>query len=171
MDVNQNVESQIAETALRLVGLLREKNISITTAESCTGGLISSSIVDVPGASAVFEKGFVTYSNEAKMQMIGVKEETLAANGAVSPQTAYEMSEGAARAAKSFAAVSATGIAGPEGGTKDKPVGLVYIGCTVGEKTVTERHLFSGDRKYNRLSSVLAALKLAQKMIEQNETD
>ena len=136
-------EKTLEET---VVELLAEKGFHITTAESCTGGMIAGTLVNVAGASEVLNEGYVTYSNEAKERLVRVSHQTLEQFGAVSEQTAREMAEGAARAAKAEAALSATGIAGPGGGTAEKPVGLVYIGCYLNGKTVTERHMFSGSR-------------------------
>lgn len=110
-----------------VVKKLIEKNITVSTCESCTGGLVASAITDIAGSSAIFGSGFVTYANEAKMSLVGVKKETLDAFGAVSEQTAREMARGAREKSGSDIAVSATGIAGPGGGTPEKPVGLVYI--------------------------------------------
>lgn len=148
-----------------VVTLLTERGLTMTTAESCTGGMIASRIVNVPGVSAVFKAGFVTYANEAKSRLIGVKEETLLTYGAVSRQTAGEMAKGAAAAAEADVSVSVTGIAGPDGGTKEKPVGLVYIGCFVqGVLTVEEYH-FHGSRRENRESAAEAALQLVKRCI------
>ena len=109
--------------------LLEQKKLHVTTAESCTGGLIAGALVNVPGISKWFGEGYVTYSNEAKERLLGVSHETLETYGAVSEQTAREMAEGAAKAADADVSVVSTGIAGPDGGTAQKPVGLVYIGC------------------------------------------
>lgn len=128
------------------VNLLIENNLKIATAESCTAGLIASKIGGVPGASAILEQSFVTYANSAKEKLVFVKPETLKAHGAVSPETAMEMAEGARIAANADIGVSATGIAGPDGGTPEKPVGLVYIG--VSDKNKTE--YFTLKLKYNR---------------------
>ena len=114
-----------------VVELLKGKKMTVTTAESCTAGLLAGRIMNVAGASEVYEEGYITYANRAKSKLLGVKEETLEAYGAVSEQTAREMAEGAAKAAGADAALAVTGIAGPGGGTKEKPVGLVYIGCYV----------------------------------------
>lgn len=131
-----------------LVGLLVENNMSITTAESCTGGMISSTLVNVPGASSVLDEAYVTYANKSKIKLLGVKAETLAKYGAVSEQTAFEMAYGAAMAAASDVAISVTGTAGPDGGTEDKPVGTVYAGFYVKGKVNVIRYNFDGDR-YN----------------------
>ncbi len=145
--------------------LLAEKKWTIATAESCTGGLLAARLVNVPGVSEVFHAGFITYADEAKQNLIGVKEETLKQYGAVSSKTAEEMAVGAAKAAGADAAVSITGIAGPDGGTKDKPVGLVYIGCYVDGKVRVEEYHFTGSRLKIRESVVAAALVLLRNSI------
>ena len=137
-----------------------EKHLHVTTAESCTGGLISGTLVNAAGASAVLNEGYVTYSNEAKERLLGVSHETLETYGAVSEQTAKEMAEGAAKAAGAEAALSATGIAGPSGGTEDKPVGLVYIGCYLNGETVVKECRFHGNRMENRAQTVETALEM-----------
>lgn len=148
-----------------VVKLLMEKGYTITCAESCTGGLLCASLVNVSGASEVLNRSVVTYANEAKMELLGVKEETLKEFGAVSEQTAYEMAVGAANFAKADVALSVTGIAGPGGGTPEKPVGLVYMGCFVNGKVTVRRHVFAGDRLQVRTSSVKNALELAKECI------
>ncbi len=155
-------------TVEEVVDLLLKKGYTMTTAESCTGGMLAARITDVPGVSDVFKAGFITYANEAKHKLIGVQQETLAAFGAVSKETAGEMVVGAAKAAEADVAVSITGIAGPGGGTLKKPVGLVYIGCFVkGKKQVKEYH-FSGNRKEIREKVVEAALvQLKNMLLEQ----
>lgn len=150
-----------------LVKELTKRHASITTAESCTGGLVSATIVNVGGASRVFNQGFVTYSNQAKRELLGVKKETLECFGAVSSQTAEQMAQGAAKAAKADVALSVTGIAGPDGGSSDKPVGLVYIGCYCYGTTVVEKHIFQGSRMEVRLASVEKALMLAKKCLRE----
>ena len=150
----------------KLVMLLQKNNFTITTAESCTGGLVAGCILNVAGASSSFNEGYITYSNEAKERILGVNHDTLKTYGAVSPQTAREMAKGAAKAAKADLALSVTGIAGPGGGTDEKPVGLVYIGCYMkGELYVKECH-FHGNREENRKESVRTALLLAIEIIE-----
>lgn len=143
-----------------VVGLLDEQGFTVTTAESCTGGRLAGRIMNVAGASNVYNEGYVTYSNEAKTKLLGVKPETLEKYGAVSPQTAAEMAEGAAHAAQADAAVSVTGIAGPGGGTEEKPVGLVYIGCFVKGNVRVEEYHFTGNRDKNRDYAVVRALTL-----------
>ena len=148
------------EVAEAVVNKLKDAGMTVTTVESCTGGLLSATLVDVSGASDVFYQGVVTYANEAKVRLVGVKEATLQAHGAVSEETAREMAEGGAKAANADAALSVTGIAGPGGGTKEKPVGLVYIGCYVNGKTIVKKNIFKGNRREVREQSVETALKL-----------
>ena len=131
---------------MALTKLLIKKKYTMTTAESCTGGMIAARMVNAPGVSAVLKSGFITYANEAKEELLGVSHDTLEKFGAVSRETAEEMAEGAVKAAHTDAAVAVTGIAGPDGGTKEKPVGLVYIGVNVrGNVEVREYH-FSGSQ-------------------------
>ncbi len=141
-----------------LVRLLKEKNMTITTAESCTGGLLAGTLVNVAGASDVFRQGFITYDNQVKHNVLGVKEETLRRFGAVSRQCAEEMALGAAKAAGADAAISVTGIAGPGGGTLEKPVGLVYIGCVVGGEVTVEECRLRGSRQKIRELTVKRAM-------------
>ena len=155
-----------AALAEEVVKMLKNAGMTVTTVESCTGGLISATLVDVAGASAVLNQAYVTYANEAKQSLVGVKTETLEAYGAVSEQTAREMAEGGAKAANADAALAVTGIAGPDGGTAEKPVGLVYIGCHVNGNTVVERNVFSGTRREVREQSVGAALALLKRQLQ-----
>jgi nicotinamide-nucleotide amidase len=148
-----------------LVELLLSNDMTITCVESCTGGLVSAALVGVPGASDVFKSSFVTYSNKAKRKLAGVSKDTLDRYTAVSAQTAQEMAEGGAKAAGSDVCISVTGLAGPGGGTRKKPVGLVYIGCFVrGRVRVNEYH-FSGDRNNVRMLAAKNALILARECI------
>ena len=142
------------------VQILMEKGYDITTAESCTGGMIASTLINVSGISEIYREGYITYANEAKHKLLGVKEETLKAYGAVSEQTAYEMALGAAKAADAKVSLAVTGIAGPGGGTKEKPVGLVYIGCCIDGKVHVLRNLFQGDRLSVRKQATARALAL-----------
>ena len=148
--------------------ILKSRKLTVTTAESCTGGLIAGTLVNVAGASDVLNEGYVTYSNEAKERLVGVSHETLEKYGAVSPQTAREMAEGAAKAAGADAALSATGIAGPGGGTEEKPVGLVYVGCYLNGKTSVKECRFTGDRMENRMHTVETALKMLKSCLQEN---
>lgn len=149
----------------RVVNLLREKNLTLTTAESCTAGLLAGRVMNVPGASWVYNEGYITYSNDAKERLVKVSHQTLEEHGAVSHETAAEMAVGAARAANANAALSVTGIAGPGGGTDEKPVGLVYIGCYLEGKVDTKEFHFTGDRAQNREDSVEQALLLLEEML------
>ena len=152
----------------QLIELLRERNWTVTTVESCTGGAISARIVDVPGASDVLREAFVTYCDEAKHSLVGVSLRTLKKYTAVSSQTAEEMALGGAEKAKADVALSSTGIAGPDGGTDEKPVGLVYIGAMVRDDVVIEKHIFKGDRADVRKQSTQAALELLEQMLEKD---
>lgn len=145
--------------------LLKKYHITLTTAESATGGMIASTLINVPGVSEFFQEGYVTYSDEAKVKMIGVKREIIDSCGVVSSETAADMAEAAARTAGTMAALSVTGVAGPSGGTADCPVGLVFIGCRLNGKTVTERHLFPGDRMAVRSAACRRALELLSECI------
>ncbi len=153
MEAKQSLEEQV-------VSKLKERGWHVAAAESCTGGLISGRLVNVAGVSEVFGEGYVTYSNEAKHRLLGVSEKALKDYGAVSSQVAEQMARGVMEAAGAQAAIAVTGIAGPDGGTAEKPVGLVYIGCCIqGEIVVTENH-FKGSREEIRQNTVEAALKL-----------
>lgn len=148
-----------------LVNMLKEKHYTVTTAESCTGGKIASNIVNVSGVSSVLNSAFVTYSAEAKMEFAHVEKETIDKYTVVSEQTAYEMAKGAAETAHSNAAMSVTGIAGPLGGTKEQPVGLVYIGCYLNGKVSVARYVFKGNREKVREQAVYHAMNNLRKMI------
>lgn len=150
----------------KLVSLLIEKKMTITTVESCTGGMVASKIVNVSGASEVFNEGFITYANSAKETYAGVLKETLDKYGAVSFQVAMEMAEGAAKKTGADVAISVTGIAGPNGGSKEKPVGLVYIGCYVCGKTFFKKCHFQGDRLKVREQSTNESICFAYELIK-----
>ncbi len=149
-----------------LIDLMRSKGRTMSAAESCTGGTIGSRITDIPGCSDVFLGSAVTYSNEAKQRILGVKEQTLIDHGAVSEETAREMVLGAQSVFGSDYAVAVTGIAGPGGATGTKPVGLVYIAVADGPRTVVTKNNFSGDRKAVRESTVKEALSLLTDVVE-----
>lgn len=152
----------------RLVKLLLEKDLQITCAESCTGGMIASLLVNVPGVSEILMESYVTYSNEAKHRLLGVEQEALSEYGAVSQQVAFQMAEGAARAAGADAAIAVTGIAGPGGGTAQKPVGLVYIGTYLcGNIRVTENHFLGERYEIRRQAAEAALLQLTAQLTEQ----
>lgn len=154
-------EEETLEEAV--ISLLKQQGKRIAAAESITGGLIASTLINVPGASAVLEESFVTYSNEAKQKRLGVKKETLERYGAVSEETAREMAEGICRATGAQIGLSVTGIAGPDGGTKKKPVGLVYVGrCVNGKSEVKELRL-KGNRQKIRDTVVVCALDFVRR--------
>ena len=144
--------------AKTLVELLNARGLTCATAESCTGGGIGSAITAVPGSSAVFAGGVISYANEAKRDVLGVAAGDLEAFGAVSPQVAAQMAEGARRLLKTDLAVSVTGVAGPDGGSDEKPVGLVWFGLATKDGVRTEKCLFRGDRARVREQTVIHAL-------------
>lgn len=151
-----------------LLEFLIDKKLTITAAESCTGGLISSAIVDMPGVSEIFHEGYVTYSNEAKESLLGVSPETILHYGVVSEQTAKEMAKGAARSADADIALSSTGVAGPDGGTKEHPVGEVYLGCYCRGRVKAVRMLGKGDRTAVRTQAVERAFALLNEMLRED---
>jgi nicotinamide-nucleotide amidase len=145
----------------KLVRLCRTKNLTLATAESCTGGMVAAAITSVPGSSAVLDRGFVTYSNAAKSDLLGVPAALIASVGAVSEEVAREMAQGARQRAGVDLAVSVTGVAGPDGGSPEKPVGTVWFGLAAADGRVFTHHRrFSGDRQAIRLASTLYALQL-----------
>lgn len=157
-DIYTTEENVTLEKAV--VDLLEANKLTLTCVESCTGGLLSARLVNVPGVSEIFKSGLVTYSNKAKRKLLGVKKGTLQKHGAVSARTAEEMAKGAAFLSKSDVTVAVTGIAGPDGGTEEKPVGLVYIACNVKGTVTVKEYRFSGNRAKVRESAVSAALSL-----------
>ncbi len=148
-----------------LLKILREKGWSIATAESCTGGLIAKTLTDISGASDVFMGSAVTYSNQAKMDILGVSEESLSSFGAVSSQVAKEMAQGAKRVFKTDVTISTTGIAGPTGGTAEKPVGLVYMGISTPNGVSVIREVFTGTRDDVRIKTLMRVLWEAVKQL------
>jgi nicotinamide-nucleotide amidase len=148
-----------------VVRLLIKRKKTLTIAESCTGGFISHRITNVPGASEVFLNGMVTYSNESKQRLLGVRPETLAQSGAVSEATVREMAEGARLRSNADYAISVTGIAGPGGGTVDKPVGTVFIALASEEKTVAQQHLLQYDRETFKFVASQLALDLLRQTV------
>ena len=157
------------ELAKKVAHLLKERNMKVATAESCTGGLIGHTITNIPGSSEYYEGGVISYSNALKMNLLGVKEEILAKYGAVSEQTAREMADGIRKKASVDIGIATTGIAGPGGGTPEKPVGLVYIAISTGKGTKVEKHLFHGNRWENKESTCKAALNLLLNHLEKND--
>lgn len=146
---------------------LRARGMKVATAESCTGGMIGAAMTDIAGSSDIFDRGFITYSNESKHEVLGVSNDTLRDHGAVSAETAAEMVTGALRHSRADIAVAVTGIAGPGGGSFEKPVGTVYIGYALrGGPPVTTRHIFDGDRESVRRQTVQAALQYILTAIE-----
>lgn len=145
---------------------LKKHNLKIATAESCTGGLIGHTLTNISGSSNYFDRGIISYSNKAKIKLLDVSKKTLEKHGAVSEQVAYEMAEGIRKKSQVDIGVSSTGIAGPTGGTKEKPVGLVYIGFSNVGKTIVEKHVFDKDRLGNKEETVNAVLKLIKKNIK-----
>lgn len=142
----------------KIVEILLSTHSTVSTAESCTGGMIASALINVSGVSAAYMEGYVTYANSAKRKLLGVCKETLEQYGAVSEQTAREMAFGCAQSAGSDYSIVSTGIAGPDGGTPEKPVGLVYIGCCAKGKIYVEKCNFSGNRLEIRQAATKAAL-------------
>jgi nicotinamide-nucleotide amidase len=153
-------------TVERLADLLRERQWMLAAAESCTGGLIAAACTDLSGSSDWFERGFVTYSNDAKVEQLGVDAQLIAANGAVSEQVARAMAFGAVRHSHARVGVAVTGIAGPTGGTPGKPVGTVWFGFMVDGRLASEMKRFDGDRAAVRRQTVEHAL---QRLVERIE--
>ena len=147
------------ELAKQVGERLKAAGAQLVTAESCTGGWVAQAVTAVAGSSNWFERGFVTYSNDAKRELLGVSRETLEAHGAVSEETAREMADGALKKSKGTIALAVTGVAGPGGGTRDKPVGMVCFAWADGKKLRSETRRFSGDRDSVRRQSVIRALE------------
>ncbi|MDE6607384.1 MAG: competence/damage-inducible protein A [Lachnospiraceae bacterium] len=154
-----------------VVKLLRKEKLTVATAESCTGGMLAARLINVSGVSESLQVSYITYADKAKRDILGVKKSTLAEYGAVSAEAAKEMALGAAAAANADVAVATTGIAGPTGGSEQKPVGLVYIACSVKGKTQVERYHFSGSRMKVRENTVANALILMRKCILEYKAD
>lgn len=150
-----------------LVGrLLCSRGLTISTAESCTGGMVAAKLISYPGISEVFIEGAVTYSNESKIKRLKVNKKTLENFGAVSYETAIEMVKGIAIEAGTDVSIATTGIAGPGGGTIDKPIGLVYIGVKVKDKTIVNKFEFNGNREYVRRQATISALEMLREELE-----
>ncbi|EEX1842330.1 nicotinamide-nucleotide amidase [Escherichia coli] len=162
-------DSELMQLSEQVGQALKARGATVTTAESCTGGWVAKVITDIAGSSAWFERGFVTYSNEAKAQMIGVREETLAQHGAVSEPVVVEMAIGALKAARADYAVSISGIAGPDGGSEEKTVGTVWFAfATARGEGITRRECFSGDRDAVRRQATAYALQTLWQQFLQN---
>jgi nicotinamide-nucleotide amidase len=159
--------SSLTQEAAHLLDVLRARHLKLATAESCTGGLVAGLLTEIPGSSDVVERGFVTYSNEAKTEMLGVSADLIAARGAVSEEVARAMAEGALVHSRADLAVSITGVAGPGGGTPAKPVGLVHLAVAGRRSPTLHQELRLGDigRGPIRLASVAAALALVHRTV------
>ena len=162
-------DSELMQLSEQVGQALKARGATVTTAESCTGGWVAKTLTDIAGSSAWFARGFVTYSNEAKSQMIGVSEATLLDHGAVSEPVVVEMAIGALRAARADYAISVSGIAGPDGGSAEKPVGTVWFGvASASGQGVTQRECFAGDREAVRRQATAYALNLLWQQFLQN---
>ncbi len=159
--------SDLGELADRFLKACAARKILSATAESCTGGMIISVLTDIPGSSSMVDRGFVTYSNDAKIEMLGVSPVTLDAHGAVSRETALEMASGALARSHAGIALAVTGIAGPDGGSAEKPVGLVWFGLAMtGQPPIAERHQFDNKgRDFIRRETVRTALDMGLKAL------
>jgi nicotinamide-nucleotide amidase len=158
--------ADILDRAAQVVAACKANAVTLATAESCTGGLIAGAITEISGSSEVFGRGLVTYANDAKVVLLGVAKDVLAVEGAVSEAVARAMAEGALSRSGADIAVAVTGIAGPGGGTPDKPVGLVHFGCArLGRDTLHLRTVFAGNRTAIRLAAVRTALELVLRQI------
>ena len=161
-------DDKLRESATRLLEAARNRGLRIATAESCTGGLIAALLTDIPGSSDVVERGFVTYSNDAKMELLGVPRSTLDSVGAVSRQTALAMASGALAHSRAQIAVAVTGVAGPGGGSVDKPVGLIHLAVARTGREAAHREMRYGDigRAEVRLATVRTALEMLREAID-----
>ncbi len=163
------VDDDLIRAAHRLLDACKEAgNAMIGTAESCTGGLVSAALTEIPGSSQWFERGFVTYSNAAKTDLLGVPATLIASHGAVSQEVAMAMADGILTHAPVFAGVAVTGIAGPDGGTQDKPVGLVHFAAArKGHETIHGWHVFPGNRAAIRKAAALTAFDLLTRILQE----
>jgi nicotinamide-nucleotide amidase len=160
-------DHEIRESAEHVLEVCRRKNLRVVTAESCTGGLIAGALTAIAGSSDVVDRAFVTYSNEAKREMIGVPWDAILGHGAVSEPVARAMAAGALARGNAQIAVSVTGVAGPGGGSADKPVGLVHFAAQrAGYDAIVERHVFPGDRDQIRRLTVVTALAMVAALAE-----
>jgi nicotinamide-nucleotide amidase len=167
-DVGEVTQTEIGTLADRFLKACARHKILVATAESCTGGLIIAAMTDIPGSSSMVDRGFVTYSNDAKMEMLGVRAATLEAYGAVSSQTAREMAIGALARAHAGIALAVTGIAGPDGGSAEKPVGLVWFGLALkGKPAITESRIFENNgRDFIRRETCRHALDMGLRALD-----
>ena len=166
------LDNDIVEAAKRLLDICKRKNLILATAESCTAGLVAGTLAEVPGISSMLDRGFITYSNQAKQEMLGVSQATLEKYGAVSCETAEEMARGALTHAPVDLAVSVTGIAGPDGGSAEKPVGLVHfaVASRSGQLMQAEKRFGDIGRSEVRKQSVLQAFRMLHDVAEGEET-
>ncbi len=166
--MNEDVSNDWGGLADSFLKACARHKILAATAESCTGGMIISLLTDIPGSSSMVDRGFVTYSNDAKREMLGVSAGTLERHGAVSSQTAHEMAAGALKNSSAGIALAVTGIAGPDGGSVEKPVGLVWFGMAIkGKPTITEKMIFENrGRDFVRRETVRHALRMGLKALD-----
>ena len=157
--------NEINKQSQDLLKICKLKKIYLTTAESCTGGMIASSIVSINGSSSIFKSGIVTYSNESKAEFLKIPLELINLNGAVSEAVAFQMAENVLSIMNSSLSIAVTGIAGPSGGSHDKPVGLVWIGIGTKKNIMTKKYIFQGNRLKVRQQTTLEALKLAYDVV------
>lgn len=156
---------ELKDWAISTLQACREAGLMLATAESCTGGMVAAALTSVAGSSDVVERGFVTYSNHAKTEMLGVDAGLIAVHGAVSEPVAQAMAEGAVAHSRADIAIAITGIAGPSGGSPDKPVGLVHFACARhGQATMLQQNIFEGDRDSVREQAAIAALEMVREM-------
>lgn len=161
-------DHEMRDAAERVLHACRKRKLKVVTAESCTGGLVAATLTAIAGSSDVVDRAFVTYANEAKREMLGVSWDALLGHGAVSDPVARAMAAGALARSDADLAVSVTGVAGPAGGTVEKPVGLVHFAAArIGQDIIAERHVFPGDRDSIRRVSVLTALTMLASLAEQ----
>lgn len=158
--MNVNLENEV-------VDILKRNHLTIATAESCTGGLVAATLINVAGVSDVIHESYITYADRTKAKILGVSEETLRRYTAVSPEVAREMADGVCRVAGTDVGIAVTGIAGPDGGSAEFPVGLVYIGWRIGTRTTVRRYVFDGDRSGVRQAAVETALTVLTELLEE----
>ncbi|MFD1559060.1 CinA family protein [Paraburkholderia silviterrae] len=162
-------DSVVHQLAIRAGNKLRDARLMLATAESCTGGMVATAITDISGSSGWFERGFVTYSNQAKTEMIGVPADLIEKHGAVSEPVARAMAEGALRNSRAQISLAITGVAGPGGGTPEKPVGMVSFGWSNRLHTSVETLVFKGDREQIRVQAAVHALRGLLALIDEKE--
>jgi nicotinamide-nucleotide amidase len=162
-------DSVVHQLAIRVGNKLRDERLMLTTAESCTGGIVAAAITDISGSSDWFERGFITYSNQAKQEMIGVPNDMLDKHGAVSEPVARAMAEGALRNSRAQVSLAITGVAGPGGGTQEKPVGTVIFAWSNRLHTTVETRLLKGDREQIRIQAATHALRGLLTLLDEKE--